>query len=147
MMKLFLGVQIKKYFQVFDDSLLSHCKLFRILKNYLRAESLLNCYNYYGGFSKIFSIGLGYKNFLLDDKLYILIGDCNYLIFDIPDSVKVICRKNQIYFLVADYKISYGFVALLQQIKRVNLYKGKGLIHFKNFKFLKLKIGKKQRFV
>jgi ribosomal protein L6P/L9E len=92
-------------------------------------------------------IGLGFKNFILGEKLYILVGDCNYVIFDIPRALKVYCKKNQIYLLSTDDVILYDFVATLKKVKKSNFYKGKGVLEFKNFKFTKLKVGKKQRFM
>ena len=35
----------------------------------------------------------------------------------------------------------------IKKIKKSNFYKGKGVLEFKNFKFTKLKVGKKQRFM
>jgi ribosomal protein L6P/L9E len=92
-------------------------------------------------------IGLGFKNFILGEKLYILLGDCNYVIFDVPKMLKIYCKKNQIYLLSSDSIILYDFMATLKKIKKSNFYKGKGVLEFKNFKFMKLKIGKKQRFM
>lgn len=97
-------------------------------------------------FSRLYVVGLGYKNFILNNFLYILVGDCNYTMFKIPPNIKVFCRKSQLYFL-SDTRDTLGtFVSFFRYIKKLNLYKGKGFIHFKNFKFTKLKIGKKQRF-
>jgi hypothetical protein len=102
--------------------------------------------DYLKAFSKIYMIGLGYKNFILENELFILIGDCNYLIFRIPENLKVFCRKNQIYILSNDIKKTGDFISMLKSIKKINFYKGKGVTEFKNFKFTKLKVGKKQRF-
>lgn len=93
----------------------------------------------------VYMVGLGYKNFILNDSLFILVGDCNYVIFQIPQGVKILCKKNQIYLITNNSVISGDFVAKLKCIKRLNMYKGKGLLEFKNFKFTRLKIGKKQK--
>jgi len=93
----------------------------------------------------IYMVGLGYKNFVLNGSLFILVGDCNYLIFQIPFGIKVLCKKNQVY-LIANSSILVGdFAAKLKRVKKLNMYKGKGVLEFKNFKFTKLKVGKKQK--
>jgi ribosomal protein L6P/L9E len=58
-----------------------------------------NNLNYYSNFIRLHLVGLGFKNFVLSDELYILVGDCNYIIFKIPVNLKVYCKKNQIYIL------------------------------------------------
>jgi ribosomal protein L6P/L9E len=58
-----------------------------------------NNLNYYSNFIRLHLVGLGFKNFVLNDELYILVGDCNYIIFKIPVNLKVYCKKNQIYVL------------------------------------------------
>jgi ribosomal protein L6P/L9E len=91
-------------------------------------------------------IGLGFKNFVFRDELHILVGDCNYILLKIPDEIKIFCRKGRIYMLSNSAEKLYNFSAILKRIKKPNFYKGKGILEFKNFKFMKLKIGKKQRF-
>src|SRR5690606_26324700 len=56
-------------------------------------------YNQYSRFGKLYIIGLGFKNFILGNILYVLVGDCNYIMFTIPSDLKVFCKKNQIYIL------------------------------------------------
>lgn len=93
----------------------------------------------------VYMVGLGYKNFVLNDSLFILVGDCNYLIFQIPLGVKILCKKNQIYLVTNNSTVVGDFTAKLKAVKRLNMYKGKGVLEFRNFKFTKLKIGKKQK--
>lgn len=104
-------------------------------------------YGHYSQFSKLYMIGLGFKNFVLGQKLYILVGDCNYLVFDIPWGLKIFCKKNQIYLLGINETEIFNFMSNIKRIKKSNFYKGKGVLEFKNFKFTKLKVGKKQRFM
>lgn len=104
-------------------------------------------YNQLSHFTKIYMIGLGFKNFILGNYLYILVGDCNYIMFFIPDSLKVFCKKNQIYVLGENDVEIFNFISQIKRIKKPNFYKGKGVLEFKNFKFTKLKVGKKQRFM
>jgi hypothetical protein len=101
---------------------------------------------FYSSYNKLYMVGLGYKNFILGNHLYILVGDCNYIIFAIPDTIKVFCKKNQLYFLARDKSEISNFMHNIKTIKKLNFYKGKGVLLFKNFKFTKLKVGKKQRF-
>lgn len=108
-------------------------------------ESFL--YNQYNNFSKLHMIGLGFKNFILGKHLYILVGDCNYVIFSIPDNLKVFCKKNQVFLLGENNAEIFNFMSNIRRVKKSNFYKGKGILQFKNFKFTKLKIGKKQRFM
>lgn len=108
-------------------------------------ESFL--YNQYNYFSKLHMIGLGFKNFILGRQLYILVGDCNYIIFSIPDNLKIFCKKNQVFLLGESSSEIFNFMSNIKRVKKSNFYKGKGILQFKNFKFTKLKIGKKQRFM
>ena len=106
-----------------------------------------NNLNYYSNFIRLHLVGLGFKNFVLNDELYILVGDCNYIIFKIPVNLKVYCKKNQIYILGNNLTDIWNFSSNIKNIKKLNFYKGKGILEFKNFKFMKLKVGKKQRFM
>lgn len=101
----------------------------------------------YSFYVKLNVIGLGYKNFVLQNQLYLLVGDCNYIIIDIPNTVKVFCKKKQIYILGVSRDDVLNFTNRIKLVKSVNYYKGKGILEFKNFKFMKLKTGKKQRFM
>jgi ribosomal protein L6P/L9E len=108
---------------------------------------LTTAYGHYLGFGKLYMIGLGFKNFVLNGKLHILVGDCNYIIFLIPDNLKIFCRRNQIYILSYNPSEVFDFISTIKSVKKSNFYKGKGVLQFKNFKFTKLKVGKKQRFM
>lgn len=104
-------------------------------------------YDQYTYFSKLHMIGLGFKNFILGKYLYILVGDCNYIMFRIPDSIKIFCKKNQVFLLGENNTEIFNFMSYIKRVKKSNFYKGKGVLQFKNFKFTKLKVGKKQRFM
>lgn len=106
----------------------------------------LSIFNY-SFFVKLNVIGLGYKNFVINNKLFLLLGDCNYIILDIPMSVTVFCKKKQIYLLGFNKDDLFNFANKIKLIKNINYYKGKGILEFNNFKFMKLKTGKKQRFM
>jgi ribosomal protein L6P/L9E len=114
-----------------------------LISKYLEKEF----YEKYKGFAKLYMIGLGFKNFILNNRLYILVGDCNYIIFYIPLTLKIFCKKNQIYVLGNNDLEIFDFISNIKKVKKSNFYKGKGILQFKNFKFTKLKVGKKQRFM
>jgi len=127
-------------------SIFSHFNLFRL--NSIRGLNLRQVNEYKHFFNRphcIYMIGLGYKNFILGESLFILIGDCNYLIFQISPKIKVFCKKNKIYLISNDSTLINDFSSKLKKFKKLNMYKGKGIINFRNFKFTKLKIGKKQK--
>lgn len=121
----------------------NYYSLFNMLGYFLKNNNL----SYYSNFIRLHLVGLGFKNFVLNNELYILVGDCNYIIFKIPDNLKVYCKKNQIYILGNSLTDIYNFSSNIKNIKKLNFYKGKGILEFKNFKFMKLKVGKKQRFM
>ena len=139
-------------FTILNQNELIFLKNLSIYKYALITNQLQNAFektffSQYTSFGKLHMIGLGFKNFVIENKLYILVGDCNYLIFDIPETLKVFCRKNQIYVLSLDAKEACNFISHIKKIKKPNFYKGKGVLEFRNFKFTKLKVGKKQRFM
>lgn len=137
-------------FLLFNDKLISFNNSKRLVnKFYAFTKFEFESYHFQNlsFFNKLYMIGLGYKNFLLDDKLYILIGDCNYIILEIPSGLNIICKKNQIYLMSNNLQMIFDFSTILKKIKKVNFYKGKGVMEFPNFKFTKLKVGKKQRFM
>ncbi len=151
--KLFLKFNIKSNY-IYKNSNVYNLNSQNLLKKYiyffnkyiqksLRLIIQLH-YNYY---YKLNVIGLGYKNFVLNNNLYILIGDCNYIIIPIPNDIKLYCKKKQIYLLGLNKDTLNYFASNLKLLKKINYYKGKGILEFKNFKFMKLKTGKKQRFM
>src|SRR3989344_1387536 len=62
-------------------------------------------------------------------------------------TLTVLCKKNQVFLLGEDSTEIFNFMSNIKRVKKSNFYKGKGILQFKNFKFTKLKIGKKQRFM
>lgn len=77
----FSNFRLKKAIQIFKPFCLFRNQ--RVV-NRLLCQEKINGYGHYSNFKQIFSIGLGYKNFILNGKLYILVGDCNYIIFTVP---------------------------------------------------------------
>ncbi len=145
-----------KRVKIFDNVFVNRNKKITFLFNkkisfYNSIKKILNltCANKLSTFSycfKLYMVGLGYKNFLIGNRLHILIGDCNYLIFEVPIGLTIFCFKNQIYVLSYEKLVLGNFINNLLMIKKLNYYKGKGILQFKNFKFTKLKVGKKQKF-
>jgi ribosomal protein L6P/L9E len=149
--KVILRVNISRSFFLHQKTLITFGNLaYSNYSNYIEfvTKILENFfYNHYSHFSKLHMIGLGFKNFILGNQLYILVGDCNYIIFFIPTALKLFCKKNQIFILGENEVEIFNFISNVKKIKKSNFYKGKGILQFKNFKFTKLKVGKKQRFM
>jgi len=96
-------------------------------------------------FHKLHIIGLGYKAFVQQGRLYVNVGDANFYAFDIPPHLKVLVRKKKMYFFGWDKEKLKNFVENVKTLKRINYFKGKGIIEFKDFSAIRLKKGKKQR--
>lgn len=114
-------------------------RIFNFLENTLLLHN--NNLNYY---MKLYNIGLGYKNFIYKNILYIYLGDSNYYKIKFSKNIIIICKKNQLYFFSKFKDFLLNFVNKLTSLKKINLYKGKGIIPYSNFKFMKLKKGKKK---
>lgn len=149
--KLVLKITFNKTFFLERGNLIilnnsTYTDYFNYMKMIIKNLNLFT-YNQYTYFSKLHMIGLGFKNFILGKYLYILVGDCNYVMFRIPESVKIFCKKNQVFILGENSIEIFNFMSHIKLVKKSNFYKGKGILQFKNFKFTKLKVGKKQRFM
>lgn len=129
----FLSIKflINNNFQIYNFNL--------IIKNIL--FKFLNIYNFY---FKIFNIGLGYKNFVYNNFLYLYLGDANFYKIKINKNLNIICKKNQIIIISKNKEFLFNFIHKISKIKKINIYKGKGIIPYNNFKFMKLKKGKKK---
>jgi len=143
---LILKIKIKK--KIF---FIKNNKIF-FIKNIINKKLLLYYFKYfiinylynYKFYNKIYNIGLGFKNFIYKNYLFLLLGNSNYYKLKIPNNIYIICKKNQIYFFSNNKIKLNNFLFLIKNLKKINLYKGKGLINFYNFKFMKLKMGKKK---
>jgi hypothetical protein len=111
---------------------------------------LLNKFLYLNNFNnlyyiKLFNIGLGYKNFVYKKFLYIYEGDANYYKFNYnKKKIYILCKKGQLFFFSKYKDILFNFINKIIKLKNINIYKGKGIIPFKNFKFMQLKKGKRK---
>lgn len=139
---LFKSLVIKDKIFMFNNVIKSNIRM----TNIFRRTSFVNKMDEYSFYSRVLLVGLGYKNFVIGNDLYILVGDSNYIVYNIPEHVNVICKKNQIYLNSYCSQSIFDFISTVRKTKHINVYKGKGLILFKNFKFMKLKVGKKQKY-
>jgi len=124
------------------NKIYAKCAFLNLYKRFILFFCMVDRYSY---FTKINLVGLGFKNFVFRERLHILIGDCNYLLFNIPREIEIFCKKNQVYGLSNDKILLFDFFSSLKSLKKINYYKGKGILEFNNFKFMKLKVGKKQK--
>ncbi len=99
-----------------------------------------------GFYYKLILIGLGYKYFIYKNCLYILIGFSHYILFPLNLlHIYIKCKKKKIFLFSKNKQNLLSFISKFKNFRPVNIYKGKGIIEFKNFKpFVKLKKGKKQ---
>jgi large subunit ribosomal protein L6 len=116
-------------------------KLFFKLINILKYPTLVYS-------SKLVVIGLGFKCFVYKQFLFLLLGFSHYILYKIPREIKLFCKKKIIFLVSLNKQKLFIFQKLLKDSKKLNIYKGKGVIEFKQFKnFIKLKKGKKQQYI
>jgi large subunit ribosomal protein L6 len=125
------------FFNNITLNLLIYSKVITFFKN-------LNCiYS-----SKLIMIGLGFKCFIYKNYLFLLLGFSHYILYKIPKEIKLFCKKKTIFLTSLNKQKLFIFHKVIQNSKKPNIYKGKGLIEFKQFKtFIKLKKGKKQQYI
>lgn len=98
--------------------------------------------------SKLIIIGLGFKCFVYKNFLFLLLGFSHYILYKIPSEIKLLCKKKVIFLTSLNKQKLFSFRNLIQNSKKINIYKGKGIITFNQFKtFIKLKKGKKQQYI
>lgn len=96
-------------------------------------------------FKKISLVGLGFKAFIYKGFLWLYLGLSHFMKFFIPVGLIIICKKKKIFFFSHQKKLLLDWIKQLKFFRKANIYKGKGLVEFKQFKgFVKLKKGKKQ---
>lgn len=95
-------------------------------------------------FKKILVLnGLGFKVFKENEQLIFKLGYSHDVIVKIPSDINVkILKSNQFILYSSDWEKLTQFCADLKKLKKINPYKGKGLL-FKN-ETIKLKEGKKK---
>lgn len=100
-------------------------------------------------FFKYFYLGLGYKVFLRQSKLYIWLGLTHYTILDAPNEIQIFTRKKRFFVvsITSSQQIFNNFIFRLRNTRKVDLYKSKGLLEVKTYKgFIKMKTGKKKQY-
>lgn len=98
-------------------------------------------------FFRYFYLGLGYKIFIRKKKLYIWLGLTHYTILDIPSDVKLFTRKRRLFVVSFNNASFNNFIFKVRNTRKVDLYKGKGLLELKTYKgFIKMKSGKKKQY-
>ncbi len=92
---------------------------------------------------KLNFVGVGYKNFVLDDKImHFKLGYSHDLFFKIPTSVSIQSRKTTKVFISSNkYNYVSQIAALIRSYKTPEPYKGKGILY--SNEIIKLKEGKK----
>ena len=95
-------------------------------------------------FKKILILkGLGFKVFKVENELIFKLGYSHDVIVAIPVDIKIeLLKTNQFILYSSDWEKLTQFCANLKKLKKINPYKGKGLL-FKD-ENIKLKEGKKK---
>lgn len=87
--------------------------------------------------------GLGFKVFKEEKQLIFKLGYSHDIVVDIPSGIKAeLLKANQFILYSSDWEKLTQFCANLKKLRKINPYKGKGLL-FKN-ESIKLKEGKKK---
>jgi len=91
---------------------------------------------------KLIIKGVGYKVYLKEDFLLVKIGYSHDIIYFIPKKVRIVCLENEIEVISCDKKLVGQVCHEIKNIRKIDIYKGKG-IKLSNEKII-LKQGKKK---
>lgn len=98
-------------------------------------------------FSKYFYVGLGYKLFVFLNKLFVWVGLTHYSLVPLPPTVKIFPKKRRIYILANSLVEFSNLLTTIRRIRKMDIYKGKGLLEVKSYKgFIRMKSGKKKQY-
>lgn len=146
-------IVIDYYFFYFGNSypfLKSINKVIESLRNvFFHFNNISNkMYYRFISFAKFYIVGLGNKCFIYKKTLYILWGLTHYILIPLKsNSIKIICRKRRFYFLGPLLEVK-RLRYLIQQIRKINVYKPRGLFFKRQFKgIIKIKPGKKKQYM
>jgi hypothetical protein len=154
---LFNSVQANSFLvRISFNSRIKRNKIVTLFRNIWTAHSLNNTritsFSHNGqpqplAFYKYYYNGLGYKIFLRDNYLFIWIGLTHYTILKVPNTIRIFAKKKKV-FLVGSNLLKFNeFLSSIRRIRKIDLYKGKGLLEVKNYKgFIKMKSGKKKQY-
>ena len=74
-------------------------------------------------------------------------GLTHYTILPLPNELRVYTKKRRIYLLSKTTSCLKIFMSNLRRIRKIDIYKGKGLSEVKNYKgFIKMKSGKRKQY-
>jgi len=72
--------------------------------------------------------GLGYRGFVATDGLYLDLGDCHWVVIQVPAAVELRFQGRYHVLLQSyDYCVLRNFLDNLERVSRVNVYTGLGL--------------------
>jgi ribosomal protein L6P/L9E len=101
-------------------------------------------------YCKVILQGLGYKFFFNRGLIYILLGLSHYVLIEVPQNIYIRCRKKKIFLFSTNKLVLSTLCKYILSIRKLNLYKIKGLYFFKlsTLKtYIYFKKGKKQQFM
>lgn len=99
-------------------------------------------------FAKYYYIGLGYKMFKYQSKLFVWVGLTHYTTLNIPRTIRITCKKKRIYLIGSDENEFNSFMLRIRRIRHLDIYKGKGILEVKTYKgFIRMKTGKKKQYM
>ena len=87
--------------------------------------------------------GIGFKAFIENNNLILKLGYSHNISINIPENIKIINQSNNLIFNSIDFIYLTQFVNYIKNFKKLEPYKGKGLL-LKNEKIIK-KEGKKSK--
>lgn len=85
--------------------------------------------------------GIGYRSDLIDQRLCLKLGYSHEIYMHIPDTISLMCLKNQILLRSCQFEDLYAFATKVRKLRSPNVYKGNGVL-YKGESFV-LKEGKK----
>ena len=113
------------------------------------STELAQFWAYLYGSARLFKInlrlvGIGYKAYLDNDKLCLVLGYSHTIYFKIPAGLQILTPKNRFIVITgANYNLVTQVAARLRNFKRPDIYKGKGILYITET--LNLKEGKKKK--
>lgn len=124
----------------------NNIKIFFSQKRYFKTffsliRSFLN-FMQFGYFADLTLKGKGFYNFSFDNFVALELGYSHRVLIPIPQNVIFKKFKYRLGFFSFDFEKLFNFIHSLLKLKKLNIYKGKG-IYFKTTN-LKLKVGKKR---
>ena len=74
-------------------------------------------------------------------------GLTHYTVVPVHPSIRIFSKKRRMYLIGRNSSIFRKFLTVIRKIKKIDIYKGKGLLEVKSYKgFIKMKSGKKKQY-